>query len=238
MNAVPGEARAVVGDGSSEASKEYEAHGVAAHASTPELGENAIGILVGDLLLNAELSSAERQFLELLRDFHADTSGAQVGIACEDEHFGPLTMVGGVIKLEDEQILQSVDFRYPTTITSSDIEQRMCAWAKRVGASFRMEHDKAPFLMNPDSPAVQALLDAYSFVTGEDAHGMTSKGGTYARCFTTGVSFGLEKPWITNPDWVGSMHGPDEGVSEALLKQAFSVYARAIGNLMHVDLAL
>ena len=238
VNAVPGEARAVVGDGSSEASKEYEAHGVAAHASTPELGENAIGILVGDLLLNAELSSAERQFLELLRDFHADTSGAQVGIACEDEHFGPLTMVGGVIKLEDGQILQSVDFRYPTTITSSDIEQRMCAWAKRVGASFRMEHDKAPFLMNPDSPAVQALLDAYSFVTGEDAHGMTSKGGTYARCFTTGVSFGLEKPWITNPDWVGSMHGPDEGVSEVLLKQAFSVYARAIGNLMHVDLAL
>ena len=99
-----------------------------------------------------------------------------------------------------------------------------------------MEHDKTPFLMDPDSPAVRALLDAYCDVTGEEAKGMTSKGGTYARCFTTGVSFGLEKPWVASPDWVGSMHGPNEGVSEALLKQAFAVYAVALGNLMQIDL--
>jgi succinyl-diaminopimelate desuccinylase len=237
VNAVPGEARAVVEGCPSRDREEFVAHGTSAHASTPELGENAIGILVDQLLEGAELEAEERRFLELLRDFHADTSGAQVGVACEDEHFGPLTMVGGVIKLEGGRILQSVDFRYPTTITSTEIEQRMNAWAERGGASFEMEHDKTPFLMNPDSPAVQALLDAYCAVTGEQAHGMTSKGGTYARCFTTGVSFGLEKPWVTNPDWVGSMHGPDEGVSEDLLKQAFSVYARAIGNLLQVDVS-
>ena len=90
--------------------------------------------------------------------------------------------------------------------------------------------------MDPDSPAVRALLDAYCLVTGEGAEGMTSKGGTYARCFTTGVSFGAEKPWVPTPDWVGGMHGPDEGVSEDLLKQAFSIYARAIGNVMQIEL--
>ncbi|MBR3181106.1 MAG: peptidase M20, partial [Eggerthellaceae bacterium] len=66
--------------------------------------------------------------------------------------------------------------------------------------------------------------------------GVTSKGGTYARMFTTGVSFGIEKPWEQDPAWVGTMHGPDEAVSEELLKQAFAIYARTLGNLMQLDL--
>ena len=90
--------------------------------------------------------------------------------------------------------------------------------------------------MNPDSAAIGALIDAYCAVTGEEAKGLTSKGGTYARCFSTAVSFGPEKPWIATPEWIGGMHGPDEGVSEDLLKQAFSIYARALGNLMECDL--
>ena len=91
--------------------------------------------------------------------------------------------------------------------------------------------------MDPNSAAVRALIDAYRTVTGEDARGLTSKGGTYARCFTTGVSFGPEKPWVATPSWVGGMHGPDEGVSEDLLKQAFAVYARALGKLMECAFA-
>jgi len=77
---------------------------------------------------------------------------------------------------------------------------------------------------------------AYNQATGEDAKPFTMKGGTYARVFSTGVSFGPEKPWETKPDWVGSMHGPDEGIREDLLKQAFSIYVRTIGRLMKLDL--
>ena len=103
-------------------------------------------------------------------------------------------------------------------------------------AFFVMEHDKEPFLMPPDSPAVQAMLSAYNGATGEDAEPFTMKGGTYARVFTTGVSFGPEKPWELKPDWVGNMHGPDEGIREDLLKQALSIYIRTIDNLMELDL--
>ena len=210
-----------------------EAQGVSAHASTPELGVNAIGVLV-DFLLEAGIGAPEeRAFLELLQRVHRATDGSELGVSCADEHFGPLTVVGGVVSLRDGRICQSLDFRYPTGMASDEIERRVNAVAAEVapGASFAMEHDKEPFLMNPDSAAVRALLDAYCEVTGERARGLTSKGGTYARCFTAGVSFGPEKPWVQTPAWVGSMHGPDEGVSEDLLKQAFSVYARALGNL-------
>lgn len=239
VNAVPGEAWAVVRDGNDAGSspRRIETKGVSAHAIDVADGVNAIGLLVEELFGEDVGTTDERAFLELLRALHADASGAAAGIACEDDHFGELTMVGGMISLEGGRIRQSFDFRYPTTTTADEIEQHMNALAKKMapGATFRMEHDKEPLLMNPNSPEVQALLDAYRAVTGEDAHGMTSKGGTYARCFTAGVSFGVEKPWVETPEWVGGMHGPDEGVSEALLKEAFSIYALAIGNLMDAN---
>lgn len=252
VNAVPGEAFAVVRadaanlpscenitvEAAGEGIARIEAHGVSAHASTPELGVNAIGLLAGYLLDAGVGNAQERRFLDLQRQLIQDVTGARIELAVRDEHFGDLTLVGGMVRLEDGHIRQSFDVRYPTKITAEKIERRFnkAAYEAGVEAYFTMEHDKQPFLMNPDSPAVRALLDAYCAVTGEEAKGMTSKGGTYARCFTTGVSFGLEKPWVSDPDWVGSMHGPDEGVSEELLKQAFSIYARALGNLMEVEL--
>ena len=99
-----------------------------------------------------------------------------------------------------------------------------------------MEHDKKPFLMDPDSSIVHAMLDAYNEATGENAESFTMKGGTYARAFSTGVSFGPVKLWEDKPDWVGGMHGPDEGVSEELLKQEFAIYARTIEKLMRLEL--
>ena len=215
-----------------------EAQGVSAHAIDHEHGVNAIGLLV-DYLLEAGVGSPEeRAFLQLLQELHAHADGSAVGVACADEHFGEISMVGGVIGIEDGRLWQSLDFRYPTTITAERIERCVneAAGVAAPGAVFTMTHDKEPFLMNPDSPAVRALLDAYCSVTGEQARGLTSKGGTYARCFTAGVSFGVEKPWEPVPDWVGGMHGPDEGVSEALLQQAFTIYARALGNLMRIEL--
>ena len=233
VNAVPGAAWAVVRDAAAASgTRRIETQGVSAHAIDVADGVDAIGLLVDQLLDEGVGTPGERTFLDLLHTLHGDASGASVGIACEDEHFGALSMVGGMISMEDGRVRQTLDFRYPTTTTAREIEACVAAAAANADAAFTMEHDKEPFLMDPDSPEVRALLDAYCTVTGEDAQGMTSKGGTYARCFTTGVSFGAEKSWVAVPDWVGGMHGPDEGMSEAQLKEAFSIYARAIGNLM------
>lgn len=249
VNAVAGMARAIVRSdeellGSDEIEVErhdegvYQvvAHGMSAHAMDPSLGRNAIGILVNYFLEKRIGSSEEQAFFHLLKKLHDHSDGSSFNIQCSDEHFGALSMVGGVIDLREGRIFQSLDFRYPTTTTSTEIERGVRNVANEIGAAFTIEHDKEPFLMDPDSPAVRALLDAYGTVTGDKAKGLVSKGGTYARCFTTGVSFGVEKPWEDDPDWVGGMHGPDEGVSEDLLKQAFSVYALALGNLMEVKL--
>ena len=212
------------------------AQGKSAHASTPELGENAIDILAEYLLARDCLAEEERSFLQLVRIVTSCYDGSGLGVQASDKHFGNLSAVGGTIALEDGRMRMTIDFRYPTTTNARDIEARVQDVAAAYGATFAMEHDKTPFLMDSNSPAVQAMLTAYNEATGEHAEPFTMKGGTYARVFTTGVSFGPEKPWEAKPAWVGSMHGPDEGISESLLKQAFAIYVRTIGRLMQLDL--
>lgn len=213
-----------------------EAKGRSAHASTPELGDNALARLVDYLLAADVCTYHEQQFLKLQRAILRTTDGSGVGAEARDEHFGALTLAGTMARVDGDVIEQTIDCRYPTTTTSAQVAGKIATLANLIDATFEIQHDKAPFLMKPDSPAVQALLAAYNQATGERAVPFTMKGGTYARAFTTGVSFGPDKPWEAKPAWVGGMHGADEGISEALLKQAFSIYVRTIANLMELDL--
>ena len=107
--------------------------------------------------------------------------------------------------------------------------------AAQIGAEYVAKQDKIPFLVNPESPAVSALMTAYNDVTGQDAKPFVMKGGTYARLFSHAVSFGPQFPDEVKPAWVGGMHGSDEGASEEGAKRAFRVYVRAIGNLMALE---
>ena len=254
VNAVPGEARAVLVEGvewdvepsdrisvekgfqAQGAQAVIHAQGKSAHASTPELGVNAIDVLAQHLLQSQKLSNDERSFLQLVRIVTGCFDGSGLGVQAADEHFGELTAVGGTVSLEGDRMRLSIDFRYPTTTTAAEIERRVNQVAAPFGATFTMLHDKQPFLMDPCSPAVQALLAAYNEATGEQAKPFTMKGGTYARVFSTGVSFGPEKPWESKPEWAGSMHGPDEAIREDLLKQAFGIYVRTIARLMELEL--
>ena len=105
-------------------------------------------------------------------------------------------MVGGTIKLENDRFVQSLDSRFPTSITADEITERVRQLADEIGATFENTLLMEPFLVKPDSPVIQALLNAYNEATGEDAKPFTMGGGTYAREFKSGASFGPEKPWV------------------------------------------
>lgn len=249
-NAVPGIAHAVVKAEASELPAaeritiieagaglaRIEAAGKGAHASTPDEGINAIGLIVDYLLANGLCGADERAFLELDQKLLNHTDGSGIGIKSSDEYFGALTVIGGTIKLEDDCFVQTLDSRFPTSITADEISERLRQLADEIGGTFENTLLMKPFLVKPDSPVIQALLNAYNEATGEDAKPFTMGGGTYAREFKSGASFGPEKPWIKNPEWVGMMHGPDEGVGEDLLKQSFKIYALTLDKLMQLDL--
>ena len=258
-NAVPGEAFArlacpvdalpkavdgvqVESDGGSAVVRAY---GKSAHASEPESGDNAIDKLAAFLLGADVLSGEERAFLETVRKITAHTDGSGAGLQCSDDHFGGLTAVGSMIALEQAEngegadcarMALTIDCRYPTTTSAEGIARIMNEAAAESGATYELLLDKPSYLVDPDSPAIRALVQAYCHATGEDARPVALKGGTYAREFPCAASFGPDKPWESLPAWAGGMHAADEAISEDALKQAFAIYVHAIGNLMQLDL--
>ena len=202
----------------------------------PDGGVNAIGLLVDYLLENQLLTNKERAFFGFEKKLLGHTDGSGVGLACADEHFGPLTIVGGTVATEGDRFVQTVDSRFPTATSADEILETLQLEADKVGAEVDQTLAMDPFLVPPDSPVIQALLKAYNEATGDNAKPFTIGGGTYARKFACAASFGPEMLGRRNPDWVGAMHGPDEGVSEELLRQAFRIYALTLGELMALDL--
>ena len=248
-NAVPGLAEATVrADASSLAPAEgieledlgdgtvrIVAHGKGGHASMPEGTCNAIGMIVSYLLGNGVVTEGERPFFGLLERIFASTDGSTLGIAATDDLFEPLTCIGGTIHLVDGRLRQSIDSRYPKSITGERIIETLSGLAREAGAEFVDFTNTVPFYTDPAKPAVQALVDVYNEVTGKDSKPFTIGGGTYARHFRNAVSFGPEEPGEPVPAWVGPMHGPDEGVSEELLKRSLKIYVYALTKLMALE---
>ncbi|MGN0302283.1 MAG: M20/M25/M40 family metallo-hydrolase, partial [Anaerotardibacter sp.] len=131
-------------------------------------------------------------------------------------------------------ITQTIDCRFPTTTTSGIITDTLKRFASKLNAVVEEGHCMEPFLLDPSSPVIRALLESYNEVTGEERRSFTMGGATYAREFKNAASFGPEKPWEKNPSWVGSMHGPDEGISEDSLKEAIKIYIITLEKLMHI----
>ena len=210
------------------------ARGIGGHASAPEGTVNAIGVLVDYILEQGILSGAEEDFFYGLQRLHSDPYGANLGLDTEDMIFTPLTIVGGVIGMEEGHVFQTVDCRYPTTSSGQDIVAQLTGnWGEL--AQVHVLSDDKPFYMALDNPAVQVCVDTYNAVTGEQAQPYTIGGGTYARHFPNAVSFGPEHLERPAPDFAGPIHGVDEAANIDWLMEALQIYILALIELEKLD---
>ena len=210
------------------------AHGIGGHASMPEGTVNAIGVLVDYILEQGILSGAEEDFFYGLQRLHSDPYGVNLGLDTEDMIFTPLTIVGGVIGMEEGHLFQTIDCRYPTTSSGQDIVAQLTGnWGEL--AEIHVLSDSKPFYMELDNPAVRVCVDTYNAVTGEQAQPYTIGGGTYARHFPNAVSFGPEHPERPAPDFAGPIHGVDEAANIEWLMEALKIYILALIELEKLD---
>jgi predicted dipeptidase len=212
------------------------AHGRGGHASLPAGTINAIGILVEYLLHNELCSAQEQAFLEMEQHLLKASDGSSVGVACADEKFGPLTLIGGTVHKRGRHFEQTVDSRFPTATTGESLAAALAVFGERYGCSFALSTIDKPFYVDPALPEIACLLKTYEEYSGRPGKAVTIGGGTYARRFHRAAAFGPHDPADVVPAWVGIEHGPDEAISEESLRRALKIYIVSIARLMRFEL--
>jgi len=199
------------------------AKGVSAHAMSPELGTNAVELLLKALSSfdwePRELSDFVRQAAESFKY----NDGAGLGLARKDEVSGALTFNTAMIKLDNGVCRLSFDLRYPVTLSGSSLAEDFKKSAEKLGAKFFVDRDKNPLFVDPSSPLIKKLLEAYKKVTGSTAEPLSIGGGTYCRYLPNSVSFGPVFPG--EPDVI---HQPDENITLENLRKITHIYAEAL----------
>lgn len=218
-NAVPSEARAELRDYDGQI---VSYQGMAAHASTPESGDNAITGLLSKL---AEIDAeAFADCTALSRLFpHDCTDGSGLGICCADAESGALTCVCSMLHVRDGEISGCVDIRFPVCTSKEQLLERIRQAFQESGFSLEILLQSDPHHTPKDTPLVKQLLEVYEEQTGEAGACIAIGGGTYVHDIPGGVAFGMEYP-----GWDYQMHGDNEFIPLDQLRRNTEIMAAAI----------
>lgn len=249
VNAVPERAQAVVQGFSKEQISDYiskvdtgvsftveetdqgvaiYAKGKSGHASTPELGVNA---LTGLLTLLTQMPFADCEEFTKLKNIisvfpHGETDGTHANAAVSDELSGALTLAFSVFHCENGKIEGNFDIRFPISYSVADIKGRLISVLEKNGFALTGSADAEPHHVDENSEFIQKLLKVYEEQTGEKGHCVAIGGGTYVHDTVGGVAFGAEFPGEEN-----NMHGANEHISiESFMKNA-KIFAHAIAEI-------
>lgn len=204
------------------------ARGNSCHASTPELGNNALTGLL-ELLSNKFFENYEGyNELKIIHDFfpHNVTDGQQLGVNMKDDLSGSVSICLTKLKYENNQIYGGFDSRTPLCATNENfrdvirdkfLEYKLVLGNRDIYPPHHVPHD---------SEFVQTLLDCYELYSGKREEPITTGGGTYVHAVPNGVAFGC-----ANKDIDYHMHGSDEFIDIDQLIMSAKIYAQAIIRL-------
>ena len=225
-NAVPDSAKAVIAYG--DKVTEITAKGISAHASTPELGTNAISVLF-DMLGSKEFSQKDANDIIGFFNDHLgfDINGERFGIPFEDEPSGKLTLNAGIAEIENDQAKLVIDVRYPVTFTLEQVMEGVHKVCDPFGWEITENTGAGPLYKPADDPLVVTLMDIYKKYTGQhDAKPITMGGATYARAVPNTVAFGP-----VFPGEVDLCHQPNEYIDIEDMVTSTKIFAEALYEL-------
>ena len=192
-----------------------KANGKSAHASTPELGDNAIVKVLKDLFA----ITGKRWYLNLAKKAVNDGSG--IGLKSSD-FSGEFTVNLGRIDTECELLKLWIDMRYPVTMSEEKVKEGARKFDKDAKITL-----SAPLNVDENSNLVKTLLDVYKETTGSDKKPLRIGGGTYARAIPcTAVAFGP-----VESDEPCNVHDANENISLESFEKAYNIYKTALKRL-------
>ena len=200
-----------------------ESFGTAAHAAHPELGTNAIKLLVQFLLENFEFENA---FLNTIYDngvFDIISPKFMSETPLEDES-GVLTSNVAVLEFKDNKLIIKINLRVPVTISLDEIQNKYSCLIEDL--EINRLSSQEPLYVEKDSYLVKTLVDIFNQKSGLNSSPIAIGGGTYARAFENFISYG-----ITMPGKKDMCHQVDEFIEIDDLILASKIYAEAIYKL-------
>ena len=198
------------------------ATGASAHASLPEQGKNAAGMLLRAL----KTLGANKSISAFADKLGMSYDGSGIGIAISDELSGALTCNLGILRSDAQKIQITLDIRYPLAAD----EQKMCGQVAMAlsdaGISLLRQGGHTPLHVPAENELVKGLLEVFHEQTGLEAKPIAIGGGTYSRTMPSMVAFGICFPG--DPD---TCHIADEYVYVDKYMTAIKIMAHAIVRL-------
>ena len=205
---------------------EIVATGVNAHGAMPHLGVNAAGMLLITLkALGA--GGACREEIALLADvIGMDSTGAGLGIACEDALSGALTCNLGILRYDGENLLAHLDCRYPLCGDEAVMLGHVVKAVAPAGLGVHLVDSRPPLHVPAESEIVRGLLKVYHEVIGLEPYTIAIGGGTYSRMMPNTVAFG-----VCFPGDMDVCHVADEYIDIDNMMTGVKIFAHAIVEL-------
>lgn len=207
-----------------------QSRGISAHASTPQVGRNAISQM---LCLLGRITFGNEALDDFL-SFYAtkigmDYNGQGIGLGFKDDISGPLTLNVGKIALDGENVELTLDIRYPLKTAMIDVIEAIDAKFGAAGFAVNVYDKLNPIYFPKKHPLIQKLMSVYQNVTGDfESQPLIIGGGTYARAMQQAVAFGPLFPGRKD-----TAHQKDEHIRIDDLMKCAEIYAHAIVELSH-----
>ncbi len=227
VNAVPNLAKVWLKDAEGNVEvKEF--HGVTAHAMCPWVGENAIAKMIDYLRTLDFVDASVKEYFQTIYDLLCDGwEGANLGIACEDQLSGKLTMNLGLMSMDTHSAEVCLDIRCPLHSDMKVIEKTVGLTCQSQGLDAEITSESESLYIPKNSELVQTLLGVYNEMTGRNEAPLTIGGGTYCREAENVVSYGPLFP--EEPDLA---HQANEYIDLDNMVLSAKIYAQALYELM------
>ncbi len=195
----------------------FRAKGVAKHASIPEGSVNAALIISEILSECSSLCENDREIFASIKSVLSSYYGAGIGVEHEDEKFGKLTSVNGMVKLVDSRPCISFDVRYGSTLSPEHLVIESRNTLKNAGFTVTVGDNSPGFAIEDESKFPSVFEEIYAEIIGERLDSVRMAGGTYARRLKNAFSVGTyayekdrKTPVLKMPDGHGGAHQCDE----------------------------
>lgn len=198
------------------------------------------GINAGLYLLKYIGISYDNNEILTIVDMFMGWRGDGLGIDQVGSYMGFLSTNVGVIKIKNNKIELTVDIRYPNEVDPSSMLSKIKSAISNKLPGFKVVNvnNTSPLFVDPNSPMIIEMVDAYREVTGDTfTPPRTTAGGTYAKSFKNFVAFGCTFPNKREPIInVGGMHQDNEGMLFDDLIESVAIFTDALIRLQEVAL--